>query len=120
MLMRYLVPYFAVATIVEPAGPSALVRFPDWHLGEAGQLPQTTNRIVAFWTAKRERGIGSSLLLGGVGAGGVMAPALFAISMQRWGWQSSFFVSGILCHHRCLRVVYLFHRPPRRTSASQF
>jgi ACS family glucarate transporter-like MFS transporter len=25
-----------------------------------------------------------------------MAPALFAISMQRWGWQSSFFVSGIL------------------------
>jgi len=64
-------------------------------LGEAASYPNA-NRIVAFWTAKRERGIGSSLLLGGVGAGGVMAPALFAISMQRWGWQSSFLFPAFL------------------------
>ena len=63
-------------------------------LGEAASYPNA-NRMVAFWTTKTERGIGSSLLLGGVGAGGVMAPALFAMTMQHWGWRSSFLVSGI-------------------------
>src|SRR6266567_6796921 len=72
----------------------AIVRF-FTGAGEAASYPNA-NKIVAFWTAKEERGIGSSLLLGGVGAGGIMAPALFAITMQRWGWQSSFFVSGVL------------------------
>src|SRR3979490_1418530 len=39
--------------------------------GEAASYPNA-NKIVANWMAKGQRGIGSSLLLGGVGAGGVL------------------------------------------------
>lgn len=63
--------------------------------GEAASYPNA-NKIVANWMAEGQRGIGSSLLLGGVGAGGVLAPILFVATMQRWGWRSSFLLSGIL------------------------
>ncbi len=62
---------------------------------EAASYPNA-NKIVASWMAKGQRGIGSSLLLGGVGAGGVLAPIVFAGTMQRWGWRSSFLLSGLL------------------------
>ena len=63
--------------------------------GEAASYPNA-NKIVANWMAKGQRGVGSSLLLGGVGAGGVLAPIVFAGTMQRWGWRSSFLLSGLL------------------------
>lgn len=88
------VPFFALRLSSNLAWTFGVIRFLT-GLGEAASYPNA-NRIVAFWTTKSERGIGSSLLLGGVGAGGVMAPALFAATMQRWGWRSSFLVSGIL------------------------
>jgi ACS family glucarate transporter-like MFS transporter len=88
------VPFLALRLSLNLAWTFGVVRFLT-GLGEAASYPNA-NRMVAFWTTKRERGIGSSLLLGGVGAGGVMAPALFAATMQRWGWRSSFLVSGIL------------------------
>jgi len=89
-----LVPFFALRLSLSLAWTFGAVRFLT-GLGEAASYPNA-NRIVAFWTTKSERGIGSSLLLGGVGLGGVMAPALFAGTMQRWGWRSSFLVSGVL------------------------
>jgi len=61
--------------------------------GEAASYPNA-NKIVAWWTPPRERGLGSSFLLGGVGAGGVIAPLLFASIIQRWGWRWSFVFSG--------------------------
>ena len=88
------VPFLALRLSLNLAWTFGVVRFLT-GLGEAASYPNA-NRMVAFWTTKSERGIGSSLLLGGVGAGGVMAPALFAATMQRWGWRSSFLVSGIL------------------------
>jgi ACS family glucarate transporter-like MFS transporter len=88
------VPFLALRLSLNLAWTFGVIRFLT-GLGEAASYPNA-NRIVAFWTTKSERGIGSSLLLGGVGAGGVMAPALFAATMQRWGWRSSFLVSGIL------------------------
>jgi ACS family glucarate transporter-like MFS transporter len=88
-----LVPTLAVRLSLNLAWTFGVVRFLT-GLGEAASYPNA-NRMVAFWTTKTERGIGSSLLLGGVGAGGVMAPALFAMTMQHWGWRSSFLVSGI-------------------------
>jgi MFS family permease len=63
--------------------------------GEAASYPNA-NKIIAWWTSARERGLGSSLLLGGVGFGGVVAPLLFAATNQRWGWRSSFVVTGML------------------------
>lgn len=63
--------------------------------GEAASYPNA-NKIVAWWTSARERGLGSSFLLGGVGAGGVIAPLLFAGTIQRWGWRWSFVLTGML------------------------
>ena len=89
-----LVPYLGTSSWWNLAWAFGLVRFLT-GAGEAASYPNA-NKIVAFWTAKGERGIGSSLLLGGVGAGGVLAPILFAATAQRWGWRSSFLLCGIL------------------------
>ena len=89
-----LVPYLGASSLWNLAWAFGLVRFLT-GAGEAASYPNA-NKIVAFWTAKGERGIGSSLLLGGVGAGGVLAPILFAATAQRWGWRSSFLLSGFL------------------------
>jgi MFS transporter, ACS family, glucarate transporter len=88
-----LVPFLALRLSLNLAWTFGVVRFLT-GLGEAASYPNA-NRMVAFWTTRTERGIGSSLLLGGVGAGGVMAPTLFALTMQHWGWRSSFLVSGV-------------------------
>src|SRR3982074_1551995 len=61
--------------------------------GEAASYPNA-NKIVAWWTSAGERGMGSSLLLGGGGFGGIVAPLLFAATNQRLGWRSSF---GLTC-----------------------
>jgi ACS family glucarate transporter-like MFS transporter len=79
--------------------------------GEAASYPNA-NKMIAFWTTKAERGIGSSLLLGGVGAGGVLSPILFAATIQRWGWRSSFLLSGSLAAIvAILWFAYVTNRP---------
>src|SRR5581483_11824637 len=52
------------------------------------------NKVVAFWTRAGERGLGSSFLLGGVGAGGILAPLVLSRVAQGWGWRSSFVLCG--------------------------
>jgi ACS family glucarate transporter-like MFS transporter len=79
--------------------------------GEAASYPNA-NKIVAHWTTKSERGMGSSLLLAGVGAGGALSPILFAATMQRWGWRSSFLLTGTLAAAVALVwFVYATNRP---------
>ncbi len=63
-------------------------------MGEAASYPNA-NKIIAAWTTTAQRGIGSALLLGGVAAGGIVSPILFVATIQRWGWRSSFILSGI-------------------------
>lgn len=104
------VPFLAVRFSLNLAWTFGVLRFLT-GIGEAASYPNA-NRIVAFWTTKTERGIGSSLLLGGVGAGGVMAPALFAATTQHWGWRSAFLVSGIFAAIvATLWFVYATNRP---------
>jgi ACS family glucarate transporter-like MFS transporter len=64
-------------------------------MGEAASYPNA-NKIIAAWTTRAQRGLGSALLLGGVGAGGIVSPILFVATIERWGWRSSFILSGIL------------------------
>jgi ACS family glucarate transporter-like MFS transporter len=64
-------------------------------MGEAASYPNA-NKIIAAWTTRSQRGIGSALLLGGVAAGGIVSPILFVATIQHWGWRSSFFLPGIL------------------------
>jgi ACS family glucarate transporter-like MFS transporter len=88
----------------------AIIRFLT-GAGEAASYPNA-NKIVANWTTTSERGIGSSLLLAGVGAGGVLSPILFAATMQRWGWRSSFLLTGALAATAALLwLVFATNRP---------
>ncbi|MGI9075542.1 MAG: MFS transporter [Bryobacteraceae bacterium] len=89
-----LVPYIRASSWWTLAWAFGLVRF-FTGAGEAASYPNA-NKIVAAWTAKGERGIGSSLLLCGVGFGGVLAPLLFTSVMGIGGWRSSFFLCGPL------------------------
>jgi ACS family glucarate transporter-like MFS transporter len=93
-VLMSLIPYLHFSSWMHLAWAFAIVRFLT-GAGEAASYPNA-NKIVAFWTTSTERGIGSSMLLGGVGAGGILAPILFAATMHKWGWRSSFVVSGIL------------------------
>ena len=86
--------------------------------GEAASYPNA-NKIVANWMAAGQRGIGSSLLLGGVGAGGVIAPVVFVATMQRWGWRSSFLLSGILAvFFVIIWFLYSTNRPQEHPSVN--
>jgi ACS family glucarate transporter-like MFS transporter len=88
--------------------------------GEAASYPNAS-KVVAWWTPARGRGLGSSFLLGGVGAGGIIAPSLFTGIIVRWGWRWSFVFTGVLTIGIAM-VWYLFstNRPqehPRVNSA---
>jgi MFS transporter, ACS family, glucarate transporter len=98
----------------------AVVRF-FTGAGEAASYPNA-NKIVAFWTSKEERGIGSSLLLGGVGAGGIFTPLLLTGTISRWGWRSSFVLCGLLAVAIALAwFVYCTNRPEehRRVNSAE-
>lgn len=116
-LSMSLIPFLRENLWVSLAWAFAIVRFLT-GAGEAASYPNA-NKIVAAWTAKEERGIGSSMLLGGVGAGGVLAPVLFAATMQRWGWRSSFLLSGILALAAVLVwFAYSTNRPEEHRSVN--
>src|SRR5258708_31083060 len=70
----------------------AIIRFLT-GAGEAASYPNA-NRIVANWTTKSERGMGSSLLLAGVVVRRVGAPPLFSFKQSCEGWRSPSLLFG--------------------------
>ena len=76
------------------AGSFMLIRFLV-GVGEAANSPNN-NKIVSNWVGAEQRGIGSSFTIVGIGVGGALTPPLIAWIMQRWGWRSSFYLSGLL------------------------
>jgi ACS family glucarate transporter-like MFS transporter len=64
-------------------------------VGEAACSP-TNNKIVANWMGSETRGLGTSFSILGIGLGGAMTPPLIAWIMERWGWRSSFYFSGLI------------------------
>lgn len=72
----------------------AIVRF-LMGMGEAAAFPNV-NKVIAMWIGENERGVANSLFISGVGAGGVITPVFISWVMQHWGWQASFYLSGLL------------------------
>lgn len=70
-----------------------LVRFLA-GVGVAAAAPNS-NKIAAFWMSRDERGLGSSFTSIGTGIGGMAAPILITLAMERWGWRVSFYLCGI-------------------------
>jgi ACS family glucarate transporter-like MFS transporter len=98
-----LVPKFAAATGITTLAMFRLVRFLT-GIGEAAVSSNVT-RVIASWTALRERGFASGLQVCGLGLGGTLTPIAIAWTMVHWGWRASFAVSAALA----FVVVALWH-----------
>jgi ACS family glucarate transporter-like MFS transporter len=64
-------------------------------VGEAAALPNF-NRAVANWFPPSERGVGIGLAIGGIGIGSALTPPLTAWLMVNFGWQTPFYVAGMI------------------------
>jgi MFS transporter, ACS family, glucarate transporter len=76
------------------AGSFIVVRFLV-GVGEAAAFPNE-NKVIAYWMGSSARGVGNSLFLLGIGAGGAVTPIAIAWIMQNWGWRSSFYACAAL------------------------
>jgi MFS transporter, ACS family, glucarate transporter len=108
-ILMCLVPMLHLSSLWQVAWAFAAARFLT-GAGEAASYPNA-NKMVSSWAGKNERGVGSSLLLGGIGAGGVLAPILFAATMQGWGWRSAFLISGALA--AAVAIIWFFYSTNR-------
>jgi ACS family glucarate transporter-like MFS transporter len=97
-------PTFATATGLSALAVFRIVRFLT-GIGEAAVSSNVT-RVIASWTALRERGFASGLQVCGLGLGGTLTPIAIAWTMVHWGWRVSFAVSAALA----FAVVALWHR----------
>lgn len=87
-------PRFAGATGIGALAIFRIVRFLT-GVGEAAVSSNVT-RVIASWTALRERGFASGLQVCGLGLGGTLTPIAIAWTMVHWGWRVSFAISAAL------------------------
>ena len=64
-------------------------------VGEAASSANVT-RVIASWTAARERGFASGLQTAGLGLGGTLTPILISWTMIHWGWRVSFYLCAAI------------------------
>jgi ACS family glucarate transporter-like MFS transporter len=88
------VPHLALVTGVSVLAAMRLVRFLT-GLGEAAVTSSVT-RVIASWTAARERGLASGLQVCGLGLGGTLTPIFIAWTMIHWGWRVAFYACSAL------------------------
>jgi ACS family glucarate transporter-like MFS transporter len=96
-------PRFAAATGIRALAVFQIVRFLT-GVGEAAVSSNVT-RVIASWTALRERGFASGLQVCGLGLGGMLTPIAIAWTMVHWGWRLSFAISAVLA----FAVVVFWH-----------
>jgi ACS family glucarate transporter-like MFS transporter len=72
----------------------AIIRF-FVGVGEGMAFPNI-NRMVAFWMAPAERGVGNSFWILGIGVGGMLTPMFIAWLAESWGWRISFYICALL------------------------
>lgn len=81
-------PWFTIAWSI------AVVRFLI-GIGEAS-APPGVNKIVSIWMGETRRATGSSYMSIGAGIGGILTPPFMAWAIRKWGWQSSFYLCGLI------------------------
>jgi ACS family glucarate transporter-like MFS transporter len=87
-------PKLAIASGISILSAFRIIRFLT-GVGEAAVSSNVT-RVIASWTALRERGFASGLQVCGLGLGGTLTPILIAWTMVHWGWRVAFFLcSGL-------------------------
>jgi MFS transporter, ACS family, glucarate transporter len=88
------VPRLAAITGMSVLAAFRLVRFLT-GVGEAAVSSNVT-RVIASWTAVKERGFASGLQVCGLGLGGTLTPVAIAWTMVHWGWRASFAICAVL------------------------
>lgn len=83
-----------IASLLGILGSLVLVRF-LMGAGEAAALPNF-NRTVANWLPSSERGLGMGIAIGGLGIGSALTPPLTAWIMVNFGWQTAFYIAGVV------------------------
>ena len=89
-----LAPQFAVGTGLSVLAAMRLIRFLT-GVGEAAVSSNVT-RVIASWTAIRERGFASGLQVCGLGLGGTLTPIFIAWTMVHFGWRIAFYFCSAL------------------------
>jgi len=92
-------------------GSLSLFRF-VLGLGEAGNWPGAA-KTVAEWFPARQRAFGMAIFNSGAAIGSIIAPPLIVGLQLRYGWQTTFIVTGAL-GFVWLLLWLLFYRPPGR------
>ncbi len=87
-------PRLAVSTGLSVLVAMRLIRFLT-GIGEAAVSSNVT-RVIASWTALRERGFASGLQVCGLGLGGTLTPIFIAWTMIHFGWRITFYVCSAL------------------------
>lgn len=87
-------PRLALATGISVLLAFQTIRF-FTGLGEAA-ISANVTRVIASWTAVRERGFASGLQTAGLGLGGTVTPIFISWTMVNWGWRISFYLCSML------------------------
>lgn len=87
-------PHLALRTGVSVLLSFQIIRFIT-GVGEAAVSSNVT-RVIASWTALRERGFASGLQVCGLGLGGTLTPIFIAWTMVNWGWRIAFYICSAL------------------------
>ena len=84
-------------------------------VGEAGNWPGAA-RVIAEWFPARQRAMGMGIFNSGVCIGSILAPPLIVWLQLRFGWQTTFLVTGSL-GFGWLVLWLLFYESPERHRA---
>lgn len=85
-------------------------------LGEAASYP-SSNALVGRWFPSKERGLATGTIFAGLGLGTTLTPPFVAWLMVTFGWETSFYVCGLL--GLVLAAVLFFYLEERPEDHSQ-
>jgi MFS transporter, ACS family, glucarate transporter len=87
-------PRLPILNLLSAAWAFAIVRF-LMGLGESAAFP-VGNKMMGYWLGPKERALGTSIFLSGVGVAGIIAPVLITRMASDFGWRSPFLVLGVI------------------------
>jgi ACS family glucarate transporter-like MFS transporter len=87
-------PKLPILNLMNAAWAFAIVRF-LMGLGESAAFP-VGNKLMGNWLGPKERALGTSIFLSGVGVAGIIAPVLLTKVASDFGWRTTFVVLGLI------------------------